>query len=156
MTGPAGNWEPQPKYQRDLEPGELEELNRLRAWKEEQEREAEAQRLRDHHQQIALEEQQRRVAEHQQNLYAQQQNQQPYPHAHQQYPPQNYAHQQFHGHPQSAYPPPQPFAPIQQVTVNNVKRADCPHLLHLVLTLITCGAWLPVWIIHAIIVAARN
>lgn len=33
MSEPTGQWEAQPKYQRDLDPGELEELNRLRAWK---------------------------------------------------------------------------------------------------------------------------
>ena len=138
MTDPLGNRDPSPKFQRDLESGELEELNRLRAWREHQEREEHARRLEEHHRQLAHDEQQRRLADQQRRLYEQQQP-------------------NFAQHPAAyPYPPPQPYAPVQQVTVNNVKHADCPHLLHLVLTAITCGAWLPVWIIHAIIVAARN
>ena len=31
-------------------------------------------------------------------------------------------------------------------------RPQCPHGLHLVLTILTLGVWLPVWIIHAVIV----
>ncbi|WP_226949931.1 hypothetical protein [Rhodococcus rhodochrous] len=47
--------------------------------------------------------------------------------------------------------------PVQQVTVNNNVRAGgrCPHGLHFVLTLLTCGLWLPIWIIHAIVDAFR-
>lgn len=142
MTEPTQGWEPTAKYQRDLEPGgELEELNRLRAWREHHQREAEAQQLQAHHQQRALEEQQRRIAEQQHQLYQQ----------------QRMAEQQRHMY-QAPPPPPQQFAPIQQVIVNNSvqNRSAFPHTLHLILTLVTCGAWLPVWIIHAIIVAVRN
>jgi DNA uptake protein ComE-like DNA-binding protein len=30
------------------------------------------------------------------------------------------------------------------------------HVVHLILTIFTCGAWAPVWIIHAIIIAATS
>jgi DNA uptake protein ComE-like DNA-binding protein len=30
------------------------------------------------------------------------------------------------------------------------------HIIHLVLTLFTCGAWAPIWIIHAIVIAASD
>ncbi|TCN52169.1 hypothetical protein EV641_10845 [Rhodococcus sp. SMB37] len=132
MTEPVQGWEPTTKYQRDLEPGELEELNRLRAWKEQQEREAQSRQIQEqqrhaHQQRLAYEEHQRRIAEQQRASY-----QAPY------------------------YAQPH-YAPIQQVTVHNMPaRAECPHLLHFVLTLITCGMWLPVWIIHAIYVASKS
>ncbi|WP_295649745.1 hypothetical protein [uncultured Dietzia sp.] len=42
--------------------------------------------------------------------------------------------------------PPQPFQ--QTVVVHNSRRVN--HALHLVLTLLTAGLWLPVWIILAI------
>lgn len=47
--------------------------------------------------------------------------------------------------------------PVQQVTVNNNVRTGggCPHGLHFILTLLTCGLWLPIWIIHAIVDAFR-
>jgi len=32
------------------------------------------------------------------------------------------------------------------IFVNGPKR-DFPHLLHLVLTILTCGLWLPIWIL---------
>ncbi|CAN0487058.1 unnamed protein product, partial [Phaeothamnion confervicola] len=32
------------------------------------------------------------------------------------------------------------------------RRPTCPHVLHLILTIFTAGLWLPIWIIHAIIV----
>lgn len=55
-------------------------------------------------------------------------------------------------------PPPPYYAPVQQVTVNNNVRAGggCPHMLHFVLTVLTCGMWLPIWIIHAIVDAFRS
>ncbi|MFZ2530348.1 MAG: hypothetical protein WAX14_22300 [Rhodococcus sp. (in: high G+C Gram-positive bacteria)] len=58
-------------------------------------------------------------------------------------------------HPQ--YTHPQYNGPVQQVVVTNTVRAGggCPHLLHFVLTAVTCGIWLPVWIIHAIVDACR-
>ncbi|MYR05297.1 hypothetical protein GTV32_02715 [Gordonia sp. SID5947] len=31
-----------------------------------------------------------------------------------------------------------------------VPRKSCPHVMHAVLTLLTCGLWLPIWIIDAI------
>mgnify|MGYP001080066274 CR=1 FL=1 len=52
-------------------------------------------------------------------------------------------------YPQHEYPymyPPQPFQ--QTVVVHNSRRVN--HALHLVLTLLTAGLWLPVWIILAI------
>ena len=46
--------------------------------------------------------------------------------------------------PGQAYPyPPQPFQ--QMVVVNDRRRVN--HPLHLILTLLTAGLWLPVWII---------
>ncbi|MCI0700449.1 MAG: DUF4339 domain-containing protein [Planctomycetia bacterium] len=33
-------------------------------------------------------------------------------------------------------------------------KPTCPHVLHLVLTVLTLGLWLPIWIIHAIVVEA--
>lgn len=39
---------------------------------------------------------------------------------------------------------------VHQTTVVQQRR-DFPHILHLVLTIITCGAWLPIWIIHYLI-----
>lgn len=33
-------------------------------------------------------------------------------------------------------------------------RPQCPHALHLLLTIFTLGVWLPIWIIHAIVVEA--
>ena len=32
------------------------------------------------------------------------------------------------------------------------RRPTCPHVLHLVITILTLGAWLPIWLIHWIIV----
>ena len=32
------------------------------------------------------------------------------------------------------------------------RRPTCPHVLHLILTILTVGFWLPIWIIHAIVV----
>jgi hypothetical protein len=32
------------------------------------------------------------------------------------------------------------------------RRPTCPHALHLILTIFTVGLWLPIWIIHAIVV----
>ena len=139
MTEPTPHLEPPAKFQRALEPGELEELNRLRAWQEHQQREAQERQLQEQHQAHALAEQQRRLAEQQHQLYQQQhmaeQHRQMYP-----------------------GPPPQQFAPVQQVIVNNSVQTQSafPHTMHLILTLVTCGAWLPVWIIHAIIAAIKN
>lgn len=41
------------------------------------------------------------------------------------------------------YPPPPPL-PRQRLSQN-------AHMVHLVLTLFTCGLWSPIWIIHAVI-----
>jgi hypothetical protein len=67
-------------------------------------------------------------------------------------PPGGYPPPQGYGPP----PPPQPWGygpPLQpQVVVIQAPtpRAPFNHLLHLVITLCTCGLWLPVWIILAI------
>lgn len=42
-------------------------------------------------------------------------------------------------------------APVQQVIIGNDQRKRCRHGLHLILTLVTGGLWLPVWIIDAIV-----
>jgi Protein of unknown function (DUF2510) len=55
-------------------------------------------------------------------------------------------------------PPPPPPPPPPSVVINNVVAAPQPmmvtggpnHVLHLLLTIVTCGWWLPVWIIVAI------
>ena len=53
-------------------------------------------------------------------------------------------------------PPPQPWGygpPLQpQIVVVQAPppRAPFNHLLHLVITIFTCGLWLPVWVILAI------
>lgn len=41
-------------------------------------------------------------------------------------------------------------APVQQVVVHTEGRKRVNHLLHLFLTIITAGLWLPVWIVLAI------
>jgi len=50
--------------------------------------------------------------------------------------------------PMPAYAPqPQPQAIQQSTTVNVKVGRGFNHLLHLGLTVVTCGAWLPIWII---------
>jgi hypothetical protein len=62
-----------------------------------------------------------------------------------------------------------PKAPVQQqpqVVINNTNTVATPapvyvktgpnHALHLILTLLTCGMWLPVWIIVSIVHAASQ
>ena len=68
-----------------------------------------------------------------------------------------YHHQQQYGQvPTWAPQPPPAVAVSQAVTVNNRMRGgSCPHMLHLVLTVLTCGMWLPIWIIHAIVDSFR-
>ncbi|MFD3591834.1 hypothetical protein ACFWU5_03840 [Nocardia sp. NPDC058640] len=87
--------------------------------------------------------------------YAAPQHTQPYPPAPQQYPP----HQGY------AMPPsyPMPGHPMVSVTQNNgmgahtiVVHRGVNHGLHLVLTLLTCGLWLPVWVIAMVIDAMNN
>lgn len=51
------------------------------------------------------------------------------------YPQVTVNHHFVHGQPGLS-----PYAP----------RKSCPHVLHAVLTFLTCGLWLPVWIIDAI------
>lgn len=48
-------------------------------------------------------------------------------------------------------PPPMYYAPQATAVAVSVGRGGCNHALHLVLTLFTCGMWLPVWIICAIV-----
>lgn len=50
----------------------------------------------------------------------------------------------------AAPPPPRPlYGPAPVLVVNRGPRTN--HLLHLILTLLTCGAWAVVWIIMTII-----
>ncbi|TDD60115.1 hypothetical protein E1298_46250, partial [Actinomadura rubrisoli] len=51
-----------------------------------------------------------------------------------------------HVQPYPGYAPP--------VIVHNSNNAV--HIVHLVLTLVTCGLWAPIWIIHAIVMAATD
>jgi len=65
---------------------------------------------------------------------------------------------------QAQQPQQQPHyaGPVQQVTVNNVVGGSVvnvrafPHTMHLILTLISCGMWAPIWIIHYVIDIARR
>lgn len=50
------------------------------------------------------------------------------------------------------YTPPQPYVPPQYI---NVSRGS-DHTFHLLMTVFTCGAWLPVWLICEIVSASRN
>lgn len=50
------------------------------------------------------------------------------------YPQVTVNHHVFHGQSAPVYAPPK----------------SCPHVMHAVLTFLTCGLWLPVWIIDAI------
>lgn len=56
----------------------------------------------------------------------------------------------------AAPPPPRPlYGPAPVLVVNQGPRVN--HLLHLILTLLTCGFWAPVWIILSIVdVATRK
>ena len=40
---------------------------------------------------------------------------------------------------------------VTQTVVVQGSKYQFPHVLHLTLTLFTCGLWLPIWIIHALI-----
>lgn len=80
-----------------------------------------------------------------------------YPPPPQQYMPQHlavppqFAPGPYPPHPHQQYPQPYMYPPqqIQQtVVMNNNRRVN--HVLHLVLTILTAGLWLPIWIILAI------
>jgi hypothetical protein len=53
-------------------------------------------------------------------------------------------------HPPSYYAPPQQVIQ-QRIVVKTGRGYHVPHLLHLLLTLLTFGLWLPIWIIHALL-----
>lgn len=66
-----------------------------------------------------------------------------------QYPPtQQYGQ---YGQPHQQYPQQyhQP-APIVVQQTTNVVKAPFNHTPHLILTILTCGGWLPIWIICAV------
>lgn len=86
------------------------------------------------------------------------------PATHQQpsHPPQHFTdprfirpHSAMPPHPayRQAYQPPQPLMPVVNVTQNNVGggyvqvRRGPNHGLHLILTILSCGLWAPVWIL---------
>ncbi|MGS2809899.1 hypothetical protein [Nocardia sp. MW-W600-9] len=52
-----------------------------------------------------------------------------------------------------AYQPPQPVMPVVNVTQNNMSggyvqvRRGPNHGLHLILTIVSCGLWAPIWIL---------
>jgi hypothetical protein len=46
---------------------------------------------------------------------------------------------------------PQPQIIQQKVIVKTGRKYRVPHLLHLFLTVITFGLWLPIWILHALL-----
>lgn len=51
----------------------------------------------------------------------------------------------------NSVPPIRDFVPV----VVRPKR-QCNHVLHLILTLLSCGLWAPVWVVDAIICAASR
>lgn len=53
---------------------------------------------------------------------------------------------------------PGPASSVQQVVnlSSNESHRKCPHLLHFVLTVLTAGLWLPIWIIDALITGRRK
>ncbi|AGR46450.1 hypothetical protein ODIN_35 [Mycobacterium phage Odin] len=57
-------------------------------------------------------------------------------------------YQQHPQQPYPNYPPPAPQPTVLPVRTN--------HAMHLVLSLITCGMWLPVWVIVAMINSSRT
>lgn len=74
------------------------------------------------------------------------------PHPQQQYmhPPQPYMQQPYMQQPYMQHPQMFQPQPVQQtVVVNNGGGKKVNHLLHLILSLLTAGLWLPVWIIIA-------
>ena len=46
--------------------------------------------------------------------------------------------------------------PSRTSVVVNAPRKEFPHLIHLVLTFTTCGAWLPVYLLHLLIDSCRR
>ncbi|WP_305779776.1 hypothetical protein [Nocardia nova] len=71
--------------------------------------------------------------------------------------PQYYPAEYFSstGHPQPAVPQPFPTPPPMMNVVQQfppgaqvVVKRSFPHGLHLVLMLITCGLWSPIWLVH--------
>ncbi|MFC6013776.1 hypothetical protein [Nocardia lasii] len=86
---------------------------------------------------------------------------QPYPAPQQPYPPAPQHYSPYQGYPPPAYP--MPGQPMVSVTQHNgmgphtiVVRRGVNHGLHLVLTLITCGLWLPIWAIAIVIDLMNN
>src|SRR3954454_10697641 len=90
-------------------------------------------------------------------------------------PPQSDPNQGFAGGTPGAGPQPNSPQPGQQqppvVHVNNYIQPQAYgwipvigdslnnsniHVLHLILTVITCGGWAPIWIIHAIVMAVNK
>lgn len=99
----------------------------------------------------------------------------PYPPASQ--PPAAYPdapHQQLPPYPPAPVPRHDPVVGAQPFTIVNVTHVERPgrtlppivahhlsdygtvHLIHLILTLVSAGTWLPAWIIHTIVLIARD
>jgi hypothetical protein len=53
-------------------------------------------------------------------------------------------------------PTPPPVAPAPTAVAVAVSGGGANHALHLILTLLTCGLWLPIWIVCAIVGAASS
>ncbi|AWH97478.1 hypothetical protein A6048_13700 [Dietzia psychralcaliphila] len=69
----------------------------------------------------------------------------------QQYPPQPFMPQPFMPQPFMPQPfMPQPYPMQQTVFVANGGGRRVNHVLHLILTILTFGLWLPVWAVLAI------
>ncbi|WP_067828939.1 ComEA family DNA-binding protein [Actinomadura kijaniata] len=84
---------------------------------------------------------------------------QPQPHAHAQprIPPPPQQQPVINVHIQPPAPPgPPPPPPAPQPVAVPANNDGNWHIAHLVITIFTCGAWAPVWIVHAIVMASRK
>lgn len=65
---------------------------------------------------------------------------------------QGYAHPpQSYGYPPQQMMAPQPMVVVQQSHTMVTQKAPFNHGAHLLITVLTCGAWLPIWIVLALI-----
>jgi hypothetical protein len=51
--------------------------------------------------------------------------------------------------PHRSTPPPAAAAASTTVIMHGESKASFPHMLHFILTLVTCGIWTPIWLLHA-------
>ncbi|MFC4911261.1 hypothetical protein [Actinomadura gamaensis] len=55
-----------------------------------------------------------------------------------------------------APPPPPPRPPAAPPVQRTAGLDGTTHVLHLILTVLTCGLWIPVWIVHAVVAGNRR